>query len=93
MEERYEVFSVTDEDGGEMQVAVIDSLSENSKEYLAVIPLNDNGELIEDAELIVGVMETEENGDRYFSEIEDDDEFDRISEAFINRLEAELNEE
>ena len=93
MEERYEVFSITTEDGGEMQVAVIDSLSENSKEYLAVIPLNDNGELIEDAELIVGVMETEENGDRYFSEIEDDDEFDRISEAFINRLEAELNEE
>lgn len=93
MEERYEVFSITDEDGGEMQVAVVDSLKENGKEYYAVLPMDDKGELLEDAELIVGVMETEENGDQYFTEIEDDDEFDHVSQTFIDRLEAELDEE
>ncbi len=93
MEERYEVFSITDEDGGELQVAVVDSLEENGREYYAVIPLDEKGEMVEEAELIVGVMETEENGDQYFSEIEDDDEFDHVSQTFIDRLEAELDEE
>ncbi len=93
MEERYEVFSITAEDGGEMQVAVVDSLEENGKEYYAVIPLDDKGEMIEDTELIVGVLETDENGDQYFTEIEDDDEFDHVSQTFIDRLEAELDEE
>lgn len=93
MEERYEVFSITAEDGGDMQVAVVDSLEENGKEYYAVIPLDDKGEMIEDTELIVGVLETDEVGDQYFNEIEDDDEFDHVSQTFIDRLEAELDEE
>ena len=94
MEESYEVFSITTEDGSELQVAVVDSMEENGKEYYAVMALDENQEIPEDGgELIVGQMETEENGDQYFTEIEDDDEFERISQTFIDRLEAALDAE
>ena len=94
MEESYEVFSITTEDGGELQVAVVDSMEENGKEYYAVMALDENQEIPEDGgELIVGQMETEENGDQYFTEIEDDDEFERVSQTFIDRLEAALDAE
>lgn len=93
MDECYEIFSITTEDGGEMQVAVVDTLKDGGREYFAVLPLDEKGELLEDAELLVGVLETEENGDQYFAEIEDDEEFDRVSQTFIDRLEAELDAE
>ena len=93
MEESYEVFSITDIEGGELQVAVVDTLQENGREYYAVMALTEDGQLPEEGELIVGQMETEENGDQYFTEIEDDDEYDRISQTFIDRMEEELIKE
>ena len=44
--------------------------------------LDDSGELV-----IVKVGEEEENGDEYYYEIEDDDEYDMIADAFVERLE------
>ena len=43
--------------------------------------LNDSGELV-----IVKVGE-EEDGDEYYYEIEDDDEYETIADAFVERLE------
>ena len=43
--------------------------------------LNDSGELV-----IVKVGE-EENGDEYYYEIEDDDEYETVADAFVERLE------
>ncbi len=37
--------------------------------------------------VIVKVGEEEENGDEYYYEIEDDDEYDMIADAFVERLE------
>ena len=61
-------------------------MSDNN-EYYALIPVetsenvdSDNGELV-----ILKVIE--ENGEEFLDEIEDDDEYESISEIFMERLE------
>ena len=84
--ESYEVSA----DGKEYTFEVLDAIETDTGRYLAMLPiyddpqkaLDDSGELV-----IVKVGEEEENGDEYYYEIEDDDEYEMIADAFVERLE------
>ena len=79
--------TLVDENGKETEFEIVDSLVSDNNEYYALIPVetsenvdSDNGELV-----ILKVIE--ENGEEFLDEIEDDDEYESISEIFMERLE------
>lgn len=79
--------TLVDENGIEREFEIIDSLVTENNEYFALIPTetaenvaNDDGELF-----ILKVVE--ENGEEFLEPIEDDEEYEEISEIFIDRLE------
>ena len=85
-----DIVTLSDDDGKEYTFEVLDAIETDMGRYLAMLPvyddpkdqLNDSGELV-----IVKVGDEEENGDEYYYEIEDDDEYDMIADAFVERLE------
>lgn len=80
-EEEVEVVTLTDEDGVESDFEVIGSLELDDNEYLALVPVDSE----EDEYIILKIMV--ENGEEILVTIDDDDEFDRVADAFDNELE------
>lgn len=79
--------TLVDENGIEREFEIVDSLVTENNEYFALIPTetpenvaNDDGELF-----ILKVVE--DNGEEFLEPIEDDEEYEEISEIFIDRLE------
>jgi len=82
-----EIITMVDDDGVEHEFELVDSEEIEGTQYVALIPVFDNGqEQLEDsAELIILRMVMEED-EEFLEAIEDEDEFDRISEFFMQRL-------
>ena len=80
-EEEAEIVTLTDEDGVESDFEVIGSLELDDNEYLALVPVDSE----EDEYIILKIMV--ENGEEILVTIDDDDEFDRVADAFDNELE------
>ena len=83
-----DLITLADDDGKEYTFEVLDAIETDMGRYLALLPtfedpkqmLDDNGELV-----IVKVGA--EDGDEYYYEIEDDDEYETVADAFVDRLE------
>lgn len=83
-----------DEEGQEHEFEIIDVLEEDGREYLAMLPvfdqpqdsLEDSGELI----ILRAAMEEDADGDRYLEAIEDEEEYSRVAQTFMDRLEDEF---
>ncbi|HAZ20617.1 MAG TPA: DUF1292 domain-containing protein [Clostridiales bacterium] len=76
-----EIVTLTDEDGIESDFEVIGSLELDDNEYLALVPVD--GE--EDEYIILKIVV--ENEEEVLVTIDDDEEFDRVADAFDNELE------
>lgn len=82
-----DLINLTDEDGNEYNFEVLDRLDIDSGSYLALIPVyEDPKEMLDDSGELVIVKEEEENGEFFYSEIEDDDEYETVADAFSDRL-------
>ncbi|HJB26796.1 MAG TPA: DUF1292 domain-containing protein [Firmicutes bacterium] len=81
------LISLMDEEGNEHEFEFVDSLELEGSEYVALIPVYDNpaDSLEDDGELVV-LKVMEENGEEYLEAIEDEDEFNNVSELFMDRL-------
>lgn len=89
MQEDYQpdLVSLSDDEGNEYNFEVLDSFDENDTQYVAMTPYADEGELDEEIDGSLVIMKViEENGENYFVEIEDDDEYERIANEFVSRL-------
>ena len=90
-----DIVTLSDDDGKEYTFEVLDAIESDMGRYLALLPVYDEPEqqLSEDGELVIVKVE-EDNGEEYFIDIEDDDEYETVSEAFIDRLRDyfEINE-
>ena len=83
-----DIVTLTDDDGKDYSVELLDAIETDSGRYLAMLPyfadakerLDDSGELV-----LVKVFE-DEDGEEYFEDIPDDDEYDTIADLFIDRL-------
>lgn len=90
MAEEYnpDIITLEDDDGKEYSFEVLDRIETDDARYVALLPvyddpkkmLDDNGELV-----ILKVVE-DDNGEEYFEDIEDDDEYNMIVDAFTDRL-------
>ena len=80
-----DILTLVDEDGTEHEFEVVDSLVTDDNEYFALIP-TETAENLSDGELVI-LKVVEDNGEEFLEPIEDDDEFEEISEIFMDRLE------
>ena len=91
-----DIVNLTDDEGNEYTFEVLDAIESDDGRYLAMLPVHETAEeLLEDSGELVIVKVGEENGEEYLYPIEDDDEYDFVADAFIERLQDmfEINEE
>lgn len=100
MGEQYEddadIVVLTDEEGEDHEFELIDILEIEEREYAVLAPLDgeDEEDELDEDEAIILRVETDEDGERVFSDIEDDEEWKTVAEAWESSLEdAELEED
>lgn len=71
---------LVDEEGNELEHEIVFTFSLEEKEYAVLLPLDGS------EEAVVYRMQETENDEFLFEFIEDDDEFDRVAEAYENLL-------
>ena len=76
-----EFLTLTDEEGNQHEFEIVDKIVMNETEYLAIVPAV---ECEEDGLYIYRVFV--EDGEEYIEPIEDDKEFEEVSEIFEDRL-------
>ncbi|MDR3644922.1 MAG: DUF1292 domain-containing protein [Clostridia bacterium] len=82
------IISLLDEDGNEQEFEHLASLEYNGADYVALVPYFENPEdLIEDDGELVILKIVEEDGEEMLSAIEDEEEFDNVSQQFEKLLE------
>lgn len=85
--ENEELFTLTDEEGNESQFALMGELELDGNIYLALVPADN-----EDAdEYVVLKVTTDENGEEILVTIDDDDEFDKVADAFEDQFMGEFD--
>ena len=84
--ENENVFTLTDEEGNESDFEFLDELVIDDVTYLALIPVDGDEE-----EYVVLKVVVDENGDEILVTIDDDDEFDRVVDAFEDHFMSEMD--
>ena len=91
-----DIISLSDDEGNEYNFEILDRLETEDGEYVALLPVYDDAkEMLDDNGELVIMKIGEENGEEYFENIEDDEEYDTVADAFIARLQDlyEINEQ
>ena len=82
-----DILEVTDDEGKKYTFEVLDAIESDDGRYLALLPVHETAEeLLEDSGELVIVKVGEEDGEEYFYPIEDDDEYEFVADAFVERL-------
>lgn len=84
--ENENIFTLTDEEGNESQFELFGELTLDDNTYLALIPLEGDED-----EYVILKIEVDENGDELLVTIDDDDEFDRVADAFEDTFMGEID--
>ncbi len=89
-----EIFTLTDEEGNEQEFELMDIMEENGTVYYALVPYTEDPDAMieEDTELVV-LKVGEENGEEFLATIDNDEEYERIGQIFIERISAMLEED
>ena len=83
-----DLITLTDDDGKEFSFEVLDAIETDEGRYLAMLPTYDDPKkMLDDSGELVIVKVLEEDGEEYYTEIEDDDEYETVADAFVDRLE------
>lgn len=84
-----DLYTLVDEEGNEQTFEMIDAMEENGTQYYALTPYPSD---VANDELVILKMDNIDGEDMLVS-IEDDDEFDRIGEIFLKRIEEMFDED
>lgn len=82
-----DIMTLVDDDGTEHEFEVVDTLVTDNNEYFALVPTETAENLDSDDGELVILKVVVDNGEEFLEPIEDDDEFNEISEVFMDRLE------
>ena len=88
MEEiEYDVLTLVDEDDVEHEFELVDTAEFEDAVYMALVPIYDQPEeLLEDSGELVIMKLMEEDGQEFLDAITDEEEYDRVSAFFTERL-------
>lgn len=84
-----DLYTLVDEEGVEQTFELMDTYeSEDGELYYALVPYYENPEEMAEAdtELVILRSEEDENGEEALASIDDDDEYERIGQIFMDRL-------
>lgn len=89
-----DLYTLVDEDGKEQTFEMLDAMEIDGQRYFALVPyFAEPTEMIEDDGDLV-ILKSQMNGDEeMLASIDDDDEFERIGEIFMKRLESMFDDE
>ncbi len=90
-----EIFTLTDEEGNEHEFELMDVMEVDGTTYYALVPYSEDPEaaLEEDTELVILKAGADDDGVDFLSTIDNDEEYDRIGNMFIDRISKMLEEE
>ena len=85
-----DLYTLVDEEGVEQTFELLDVMEVDDDRYFALIPYYENPEdLLDDtAELIVLKSQLDENGEELMISIDDEEEYQRIGQLFLEKLSA-----
>ena len=86
-----EYYTLTDEEGNELQFEVIGSAEINGTTYYAMIPVDDQPDEEDVYEYVILKAEKDEDGEDVLVTIDDDDEFDDVADYFDDMLSDEAD--
>lgn len=76
--------SITDEDGNEFELELLDALVHNDTYYHAFVPAEE-GEEDEEVEIVI-LKAVEEDGEEFLSTLDSEEELTEIYDLFMERL-------
>jgi len=86
-EEKEDTVILTDEDGEQHEFQVVDFIQVEGKDYAVLLPKE--VDLDDEDEAIILRMEEDKDGHTLLVEIDEDDEWDRVAEAWEDLIEEE----
>lgn len=81
-----------DEDGSEHEFEVLDIIEVDGAEYAVLFPIEE-GENDEEDEAIILKISKDENGEEVLHEIEDDEEWEKVADAYDSMAEDDEEED
>lgn len=83
-----DIVTLKDDDGKEYTFEVLDAIETDQGRYVAFMPVYDDPQkmLDDSGELVIAKVMTDECGEEYFEDIADDDEYETVADAFVDRL-------
>lgn len=83
-----DLYTLVDEDGVEQQFEMLDVMDVDDERYYALVPYYDDPtkEIEADTELVVLKSEYDENNDETLVSIDNDEEYEKIGNMFLERL-------
>ena len=90
-----DIISVTDDDGNEIEFELLERYETEDAVYVAITEYRDDEEeIVEgDFEVIILKVSEDENGDEYLEEIQDENEYEQVSDILMAMVEEKYDVE
>lgn len=89
-----DIISVTDDNGDEILFELLERYENGGNMYVAITEYRDDAEEIVEADYEVLILKVlEDDGNEYLSEIENEDEFNEVSEVLMKMVEEKFEVE
>ena len=82
-----ELYELVDDQGNKKNFEMLDAAEIDGVQYFAMIPAIESEDFLNDDGELVILKAIEDNGEEILASIDDDDEFDKVSEYSMKRLE------
>ncbi|MBQ5990298.1 MAG: DUF1292 domain-containing protein [Oscillospiraceae bacterium] len=89
-----DLYTLVDEEGVEQTFELLDVMEAEGNTYYALVPYAENPEdVLEGSDELVVLKMEEVDGEELLASIEDDEEFERIGQMFLDRIMEEFEDE
>lgn len=89
-----DIISVTDENGNEILFELLERYETEDNVYVAITEYRDDAEEIVEADYEVIILKVlEDNGEEYLAEIEDENEYEHVSDILMAKIEEQYEVE
>lgn len=89
-----DIISVTDENGNEILFELLERYETEDDVYVAITEYRDDAEEIVEADYEVIILKVlEDNGEEYLAEIEDENEYEQVSDILMAKIEEQYEVE
>lgn len=86
-EEMPDLVTLSDDEGNEFTLEVLDELDIDNDHYVAMLPVYDDpADAVDDSDPLVIMKQISEADGEFFEEIADEEEFGRVAALFSDRL-------